>query len=137
MILRIDHIAIAVKNLEKSLASWKKIFQLNDVRVEEIRERGVRLAQLNLQSGPSIELVSSLGEDSAIAKFLEKKGEGIHHFCFEVEDIKKTIIALKEKGIRFVQKKPVKGAEDRSIIFIHPTSLNGVLIELKERKEKT
>ncbi|MFP4082974.1 MAG: methylmalonyl-CoA epimerase [Candidatus Aminicenantes bacterium] len=133
MKLKIDHIGIAVSHLEESMKKWEEVFGLKAKNIEEIKERGVKLASLDLEGGPSLELVSGLAEDSAVAKFIEQRGEGIHHFCFEVEDIHKAVEKLKKKGVQFVEPVPVKGAEGSLIAFIHPLSLNGVLVELKEK----
>jgi len=131
---RIDHIGIAVRNLEESLAQWRNLFALESAGIEEVKERGVRLAHLNLERGPSVELVSPLGEGAPVEKFLKERGEGIHHFCLKVKDIQKTMHELKAKGIQFVQEKPYQGAGGSLIAFIHPSGINGVLIELKEDK---
>jgi methylmalonyl-CoA/ethylmalonyl-CoA epimerase len=132
--MKIDHIGVAVRNLEESIAKWSKLFGLEVKRIEEIKERGVRLANLSLKRGPSIELLTPCGEEAAIEKFLKERGEGIHHFCFEVENIEETIEKLKKIGIQFVQESPQKGAGRSLIAFIHPRSFNGVLIELKQTK---
>lgn len=132
---KIDHIGIAVRNLEESLARWEELLGVKARKIEEIKERGVRLVHLDLEKGPSVELVSPFGDESPLAKFIEERGEGIHHFCFKVKDIEKVMEELKKKGIQFVQEKPQKGAEGSLIAFIHPASLNRVLIELKESKD--
>lgn len=131
--MRIEHIGIAVRNLEESLTLWTGMLNLKARGIEEITERGVKLAHLEIEEGPSIELVTPCGEDSPLEKFLEERGEGIHHFSFEVEDIQSVIEGLKTKGIQFVHDKPQKGAEGSLIAFIHPRHFNGVLIELKQR----
>lgn len=132
--MKIEHVGIAVKNLEKSLALWTEMFNLETRRIEEIKERGVKLAHLEVEGGPSIELVTPCGADSPLEKFLKDNGEGIHHFCFEVEKIEDALERLKKKGIQFVQEEPQKGAEGSLIAFIHPRNFNGVLIELKQKK---
>jgi methylmalonyl-CoA/ethylmalonyl-CoA epimerase len=104
---KIDHIAIAVKDLKKSIEQWKRYFKIKECYIEEIEEK------------------------SNLSNFLKNKGEGIHHICFKVQDIDKTVIELKKQGIRFVSKETVMGASGSRIIFIHPDNLNGVLIELK------
>lgn len=131
---KVEHIGIAVKNLEESLSRWAEAFGLKTRGIEEIRERGVKIAHLSSGEGPSIELVAPYGEGSTVEKFLKEKGEGIHHVCFEVDDLKKAMEKLKEKGIQFVQDKPYKGAGGSLIVFIHPRSFNGVLVELKEKE---
>lgn len=128
---KLDHIAIAVKDLEKSIKQWKNYFRIKDCYQEEIKERGVKIAQLIIGDGTSIELVSSLEEKSPLSNFIKNKGEGIHHLCFKVSDIDKSVKELRSQGISFVQKEPVAGAKGSRIIFIHPKNLNGVLIELK------
>ncbi len=95
------------------------------------------MAHLEVEDGPSIELVTPCGEGAPLEKFLKERGEGIHHFCFEVQDIEEAAQRLKEKGIRFVHDRPQKGAEGSLIAFIHPRYFNGVLIELKEKKTQT
>jgi len=135
--MKIEHIGIAVKNFEESLALWTELLNLKAKGIEEIKERGVKLAHIELNEGPSIELVTPYGEESPLEKFLQERGEGIHHFCFEVKDIENAVEKLKERGIQFVQDKPQRGAEGSRIIFIHPRNFNGVLIELKEKKTQT
>jgi methylmalonyl-CoA/ethylmalonyl-CoA epimerase len=135
--MKIEHIGIAVNNLEESLALWAELFNLNMRGIEEIEERGVRLAHLEVEDGPSIELVTPFGEGSPLEEFLKERGEGIHHFCFEVSDVADAVNRLKDKGIQFVHETPQKGAEGSLIAFIHPHHFNGVLIELKEKKDQT
>lgn len=132
--MKVDHIGIAVKNLEESIEKWSELFGLEIKRVEEIKERGVRLAHLSSKSGPSIELLTPCGEGSGVEKFLKERGEGIHHFCFEVENIERAMEELKKKGIQFVQESPQKGSGRSLIAFIHPRNFNSVLIELKQEK---
>jgi methylmalonyl-CoA/ethylmalonyl-CoA epimerase len=132
--MKIEHIGIAVKNLDESVALWTEMLGLKVRGIEEIEERGVKLAHLELEGGPSVELVTPCGEDSPLEKFLKDKGEGIHHFCIEVGDIEAAIGKLKEKGIQLVHDEPQKGAEGSLIAFIHPRNFNGVMIELKEVK---
>jgi len=133
MIKTLDHLGIAVKNLDESIKKWCGVFGLPPPQKEKMEERGVEVAALNIGKGPSVELIAPAGNDSPVEKFLRKKGEGIHHFCFQVENLDKKIQELKSKGIRFVQSEPVSGASGSRIIFIHPENLNGVLIELKEK----
>lgn len=132
---KVDHIGIVVRNIEESLAKWVDLFDAEAGEIEEIEERGVRLVSLEFEKGPSVELVSPLGEDSPVSKFLRERGEGIHHVSLKVKDIDKVMERLKAKGVEFVQDKPVRGAKGSRIAFLHPRSLNGVLLELKEQKE--
>ncbi len=133
--MKIEHIGIAVKNLEKSIEKWSGLLELEVKGIEEIKERGVRLAHLSSKGGPSLELLTPFGEGSALERFLKERGEGIHHFCFEVDNIEKVMEELKKRGIQFVQESPQKGAGESLIAFIHPRNFNGVLIELKEKKK--
>ncbi len=128
---KIDHIGIAVKDLKKSIEQWKSYFKIEECSIEEIEERGIKLAQLKVGEGASIELISPLGEKSTLRNFLKNKGEGIHHICFKVQNIDKSVKELRKQGVKFVSEEPVMGASSSRIIFIHPDNLNGVLIELK------
>lgn len=134
--MKIEHIGIAVKDLEQSLSLWTRMLNMKSRGIEEITERGVKLAHLEFEEGPSVELVTPCGEDSPLVKFLDEKGEGIHHFSLEVEDLKSDMERLKAKGIQFVHDKPQKGAEGSLIAFLHPRNFNGVLIELKQKESK-
>jgi len=136
MIMKIDHIGVVVENLEESLEKWNDIFNLRVRRVEEIEERKMKLAHLDLGKELAVELITPLGEGAPLERFLKERGEGIHHFCFEVKDVKEAIKALKKKGVQFVKEKPQKGAAGSLIAFIHPEYLNGVLIELKEKRNE-
>jgi len=130
----IEHIGIAVRDLEKNLSRWTSLFGARSGPVEEVKERGVRLAQLDFSKGPAVELISPLGENSPLAKFLKERGEGIHHFCFEVDDVGAMMENLKKAGLEFTTEKPIKGGTGTLIAFVHPRSLNGVLLELREAK---
>ena len=133
---KIDHIGIAVRDLERSLSRWLVLFRVKTSRVEEIEDRGVRLVHLYFPEGPAVELISPLGEESPIAKFLDERGEGIHHLTIEVDDIESAMKELKSAGLQFVADNPQKGASGSRIAFIHPRSLDGILIELKEEKRR-
>jgi len=134
-IKKIDHIGIAVNDLEESLKKWKDLFGAKVGVVEEIKERGVKVAHLGFEEGPTVELVASIDKNSTIEKFIKSRGEGIHHFSFLVEEIERLMEELKDKGVQFIQEKPQKGAEGSKIAFIHPGDLNGVLLELKEKSD--
>ncbi|WP_438972849.1 methylmalonyl-CoA epimerase [Polaribacter sp.] len=126
---KIEHIGIAVKNLEKSNALFASLFGKPHYKEEEVLSEGVKTSFFN--SGPNkIELLAATTSDSPIAKFLEKKGEGIHHIAFAVEDIKHEIARLKEEGFTVLNEIPKKGADNKWVAFLHPKSTNGVLIEL-------
>jgi methylmalonyl-CoA/ethylmalonyl-CoA epimerase len=134
-IKRIDHIGIVVKDLEENLKRWEELFGVKVGAIEEIKERGVKVAHLEFEDGSAAELVASLGEESSIEKFIKERGEGIHHLSLEVEGIEDVMKELKEKGIQFIQERPQKGAEGSKVAFIHPRNLKGVLLELKEKRK--
>jgi methylmalonyl-CoA epimerase len=132
---KIHHIGIAVNRLDKSLNKWKRFFNLKEGEIEEIKDRGVKVVTLQFGQGPLIELLEAVGDDSPIKKFINSRGEGIHHICLKTDDLDQKVEELKREGINFVQESPVSGAGGSRIIFIHPDNLNGVLIELKEEKK--
>lgn len=132
-IRRIHHIGIAIWNLEESVARWTALFGLQASPVEELPGRGVRLVHLEFGEGPALELVSPLGAESPLARFLEGRGEGIHHLALEVEDLVNAMDGLGKAGLQFIDHKPRSGAGGSRIAFVHPKSLNGVLLELKEK----
>ena len=126
---KIEHLGIAVKNLEDSNALFEKLLGEGPYKEEEVASEGVRTSFF--KTGPNkIELLESLNEDGPIAKFLAKKGEGIHHIAFEVEDIVAEMERLKKEGFQVLGDAPRKGADNKWVVFVHPKSTNGVLIEL-------
>ncbi|HEX9902094.1 MAG TPA: methylmalonyl-CoA epimerase [Acidobacteriota bacterium] len=135
-IIGLDHIAVAVKDLESSLAFWQRLFGLKASPIEVLAERGVRVVRLEPDRGAALELVSPLREDSPVSNFLREKGEGIHHFCLEVRDLEAAMDELRATGADFLQEKPQPGAEGSLIAFLHPRCCGGVLVELREVKKK-
>lgn len=133
MITLLDHIAVAVNELECSLAQWTRSLGLKPGEIEKVAGQQVRLCKLQASHGPAIELISPTEKDSPVARFINKKGEGIHHFCFEVPDIDEALEVLKRNGARLIHEKPVPGAGGSRVAFVHPQSFNGVLIELKQK----
>ncbi len=128
MIKKIDHVAIAVKNLEEGVKIWKDFGFA--IEYEVVDEQKVRVAML--QIGESrIELLEPTSDDSPISKFLEKRGEGLHHIAVEVDNVQQTIDFLKEIGYRLIDEKPREGAGEKKIAFVHPKSAK-VLLELVE-----
>ncbi|WP_158730261.1 MULTISPECIES: methylmalonyl-CoA epimerase [unclassified Flavobacterium] len=126
---KIEHIGIAVKDLEVSNLVFEKLFGAPAYKFEEVLSEGVTTSFF--QSGPNkIELLAATHPDSPIAKFLEKKGEGIHHIAFDVADIESEIVRLKQEGFVVLNETPKKGADNKLVVFLHPKSTNGVLIEL-------
>ena len=131
-IIGIEHIAIAVKDLDTSSPFWKHILQIPHRSTEVVESEGVTTDIYDTKKG-KVELLESRGSDTPVGKFLSKKGEGIHHVCFEVDDISNSIKELKEKNINILNDEPSIGAEGYKIVFIHPKSTGGVLVELAEK----
>ncbi|GEP49765.1 methylmalonyl-CoA epimerase [Flavobacterium noncentrifugens] len=126
---KIEHIGIAVKNLEVSNLVFEKLFGAAPYKSEEVASEGVNTSFF--RNGPNkIELLEATNPESPIAKFIEKKGEGIHHVAFDVEDIIAEIARLKSEGFVILNEIPKKGADNKLVAFLHPKSTNGVLIEL-------
>jgi methylmalonyl-CoA/ethylmalonyl-CoA epimerase len=126
---KIEHIGIAVKNLEASNALFEKLLGTPHYKVEAVASEGVRTSFF--RSGESkIELLEASGPESAIARFIEKRGEGIHHIAFDVDDIRAEMKRLKESGFQLLSDEPKPGADNKLVCFIHPKSAGGVLVEL-------
>ena len=126
---KLEHIGIAVKNLEVSNDIYEKLLGVPSYKQEEVESEGVKTSFF--QSGPNkIELLEATKEDSPIAKFIEKRGEGIHHIAFDVEDIVIEMERLRKEGFILLNDKPKKGADNKWVAFVHPKGTNGVLIEL-------
>ena len=126
---KIEHIGIAVKNLEESNLLYAQILNTPCYKIEEVESEGVKTSFF--QNGPNkIELLQSTRADSPIAKFIEKRGEGIHHIAFSVKNIKAEMQRLKAEGCLLLNEEPKRGADNKLVCFIHPKSANGVLIEL-------
>ncbi|MFN8324212.1 methylmalonyl-CoA epimerase [Flavobacterium sp.] len=126
---KIEHIGIAVKSLNDSNIIFEKLFGKAPYKQEVVESEGVKTSFF--MNGPNkIELLEATNADSPIAKFIEKKGEGIHHIAFDVEDIYKEISRLKDEGFIVLNEIPKKGADNKLVAFLHPKSTNGVLIEL-------
>ena len=126
---KIEHIGIAVKDLDASNKLFEKLFGAPHYKIEEVASEGVRTSFF--KSGPNkIELLEATKEDSPIAKFIEKKGEGVHHIAFAVASIKQEIERLKNEGFIVLNEEPKKGADNKWVAFLHPKTTNGVLVEL-------
>jgi methylmalonyl-CoA/ethylmalonyl-CoA epimerase len=126
---KLEHIGIAVKNIEDANRVFGRLLGLEPYKVEEVPSEGVRTSFFDL-AGVKIELLESTRDNSPIANFLEKKGEGIHHLAFEVADIHESARIYEAKGFQLINAEPKKGADNKLIFFLHPKSTNGVLIEL-------
>jgi methylmalonyl-CoA/ethylmalonyl-CoA epimerase len=132
MVTKIDHIGIAVKNLEETLKFYGDVLGIKCVSQEVVEEQKVKVAFLPV-GDTEVELLESTSEDGPIAKFIEKKGEGIQHIAFKVDNIEEAIRELEEKGVRMIDEKPRYGAGGARIAFLHPKSTSGVLIEISQR----
>ena len=131
-ILGIEHIGIAVKDLDTNAPFWKHVLKISHKGTETVAQEGVTTDIYDTGSG-KVELLKSTVSGSVIEKFLEKRGEGIHHVCFEVDDIIKAIIELKELNVDVISDRPTVGAEGYKVVFIHPKSTGGVLVELAQK----
>jgi methylmalonyl-CoA/ethylmalonyl-CoA epimerase len=129
MIKKIEHIGIAVKDLNSSNDLFKKLFGKEHYKMEIVESEGVSTSFFMLGE-TKIELLEAKTETSAIAKFIEKKGEGIHHIAYEVDNIFEEMDRLKSEGFEVLNKEPKNGADNKLIFFLHPKSTNGVLVEL-------
>lgn len=129
MVNKIEHIGIAVKNMNDANVLFEKLLGVSSYKQEEVESEGVLTSFF--QTGTNkIELLMATNPESPIAKFLEKKGEGIHHIAFDVEDIHAEITRLKEEGFVLINQVPKKGADNKLVVFLHPKNTNGVLVEL-------
>jgi methylmalonyl-CoA/ethylmalonyl-CoA epimerase len=131
MIKRIDHVAIVVEDIEASLAFWRDKLGLDLSHVLDVPEQQASIAFLPT-GGSEVELVQPTTADSGLARYLGKRGPGIHHICFEVDNLAQTLADLKARGVRLIDESPKAGAGGKQLAFIHPESANGVLVELYE-----
>jgi methylmalonyl-CoA/ethylmalonyl-CoA epimerase len=135
MIKKIEHLGIAVKDINASNELFAKLFGKQPYKLEDVESEGVKTSFFMIGEN-KIELLEATNSDSAIAKFIEKKGEGIHHIAFEVDDIDSEIARLKNEGFELIHTTPKDGADNKRIAFLHPKSTNGVLVELCQEKIK-
>lgn len=131
-IIRIDHIAIATSDLEQTLRFWQETLGLNLEELHDVPQENARIAFLPVGSS-EIELVSPTSPDTGLARFLSKRGPGIHHICLEVDDIEEMLNHLKSYGIRMINEEPIVGRGGVKYAFIHPESTHGVLLELYQK----
>ncbi len=133
MLKSINHIGIAVKDLDVSSALFSKIFKVDNMHFETVVEQKVKVASFKI-GDVLIELTAPTDDSSPIAKFIEKKGEGIHHIAFESDNVNEELNELSEQGIQLINNQAQPGAHDMLIAFLHPKSTNGVLMELCQNK---
>ena len=129
MFTKIEHIGIAVKDLQKSNELFSKLFGKDHYKIEKVESEHVSTSFFML-GDTKIELLEASSPDSAIAKFIEKKGEGIHHIAYAVDDVVEEMQRLENEGFELLNKEPKKGADNKLICFLHPKSTNGILVEL-------
>jgi len=132
--MKINHLGIATKGIDEALKFWEDALGLENVHTETVEDQKVRVAMLPIGE-TRIELLEPTSEDSPIQKFLDKRGGGIHHIAVEVEDIEQALMKLKQTGARLIDEKPRIGAEGCLVAFVHPSSANGVLLELVQETE--
>ncbi|MCX7954144.1 MAG: methylmalonyl-CoA epimerase [Bacteroidales bacterium] len=130
-IKNIEHIGIAINNLEESIPLFEKILGVKCYAIEEVKDQKVKTAFFKIGE-TKIELLESTDPDGPISKFIEKRGQGVHHIAFKVENLHEALKEMENNNIQLIDKEPRKGAESLNIAFLHPKSTNGVLIELCE-----
>jgi len=130
MFLGMDHVGVAVKNLEEAISVYRDTLGFKLLGVHVLTERNVKVAFLSTGGETQIELLEPLGNNSPVAKFLESRGEGIHHIAVKVDNIEKALEDFKRKGVMLVDEVPRIGVEGKKIAFVHPKSTKGVLLEL-------
>ncbi|KAB8152066.1 methylmalonyl-CoA epimerase [Kordia sp. TARA_039_SRF] len=130
---KIEHIGIAVKDIDASNQLFAKLFNKEHYKMEEVESEGVKTSFFQLGES-KIELLEATRDDSPIAKFIAKKGEGVHHIAFDVTDINAEVARLKEEGFVVLNETPKKGADNKWVVFLHPKSTNGTLIELCQER---
>ena len=133
MIEAIDHIGIAVKNLDEAISLYRDVLGFRFEGVQTLNERKIKLASFRGGNETHIELVQPLSNDSTVTRFLETRGEGIQHIAVKVKDIKATLAEYKQKGLTLIDEEPKPGAGGSRVAFIHPKSTRGILLELVER----
>lgn len=131
--MKVDHIGIATRQIDEALALWQDALGLKVDSTEEVTDQGVRVAMLAIGE-THIELLEPLSPSSPVGRFLEKRGPGIHHIAVRVPDIRAALAQLKEKGTRLIDETPRVGAAGCLVAFVHPSSANGVLLELVEHE---
>lgn len=129
--LGLDHVAIAVKDLDKAIALYRDVLGLTLSEVEEVPEQQVRTAIFGHGMG-RVELICPTTQDSGVARFLDKRGEGLHHICLEVQDIRASLTDLRQKGVPLIDSEPRPGAGGAQVAFVHPKGTHGVLTELRQ-----
>ena len=131
MIKRLDHVSIVVRDLDEGLKTFEGLLGIKHSHIEEVPDQGIKAAMIQV-GNVEVELIQPISSDSGVAKFLENKGEGIHHVCFEVDDVDKELQSLADGGVQLIDKQGRKGLAGK-IGFVHPKSTKGVLVELAQK----
>ena len=134
--MKIDHLGIAVRSLDAALPFYRNVLGLDVEGTETLEDQGVNVAMLPV-GGSRIELLEPVAEDSVVGRFIAKKGEGLHHICYEIEELESKLGDLRSRGIRLLDGYPRRGAGGRLVAFVHPASAGGVLVELVEKSAGT
>ena len=134
--MKIDHLGIAVRSLEDSVRFYEGVLGLGVSGRETVPDQGVNVAMLPVGDS-RIELLEPLSEDSVVGRFIARRGEGLHHICYEVDDLQSKLDELGARGVRLLDGYPRRGAQGKLVAFLHPASANGVLVELVEKGQKT
>jgi methylmalonyl-CoA epimerase len=130
--MKIDHLGIAVRSISDSLSFYREVLGMELASAETVEDQGVRVALLPVGES-RIELLEPFSDDTPVGRFIAKRGEGLHHICYEVEDLASKMEDLKSRGVRVLDGYPRRGAEGKLVAFLHPASANGVLVELVEK----
>lgn len=131
--MKIDHLGIAVRSINDSLTFYRDALGLDLKGTETVEDQGVTVAMLPVGES-RIELLEPVSEDSPVGKFISKRGEGLHHICYEVDDLASKLDELRSRGVKVLEGYPRRGAEGKLVAFLHPSSANGVLVELVEKE---
>jgi methylmalonyl-CoA/ethylmalonyl-CoA epimerase len=133
--MKIDHLGIAVRSISDSLRFYRDALGFELSGTEEVNDQGVRVALLPVGES-RIELLEPFAEDTPVGRFIARRGEGLHHICYEVDDLASKLADLRSRGVRLLEGYPRRGAEGKLVAFLHPSSAHGVLVELVERTER-
>lgn len=133
--MKIDHLGIAVRSISDSLRFYREALGFELSGTEEVTDQGVRVALLPVGES-RIELLEPFAEDTPVGRFIARRGEGLHHICYEVDDLASKLADLRSRGVRLLEGYPRQGAEGKLVAFLHPSSAHGVLVELVEKTER-
>ena len=134
--MKIDHLGIAVRSLEDSVGFYEGVLGLGVSGRETVSDQGVNVAMLPVGDS-RIELLEPISDDSVVGRFIARRGEGVHHICYEVDDLQSKLEELSSRGVKLLDGYPRRGAEGKLVAFLHPASANGVLVELVEKDEES